>query len=133
MGQDSLDLPEEMEELFSNLDEFTDSLTKILVNSEIIRTGNLRTELITSPQSQVEYAINAEKMQNLEGIEEVDVQSILDRTIQLNLMDQQYVKMREQMGEEESANSLSEPNEEENDGKNSKKSKDENNDFTPYI
>ena len=125
VGQESLELPEDREELFSNLTEFTESLTKILINSEIIRTGNLRTELIRSPQSQADYEINAEKMQNLEGIEEQDMQKLLDRDIQLNLMDQQYTKMREQMGEEEFVK------EEGDDVKKSKKSR--NADDTQYI
>ena len=125
VGQESLELPEDREELFSNLTEFTESLTKILINSEIIRTGNLRTELIRSPQSQADYEINAEKMQNLEGIEEQDMQKLLDRDIQLNLMDQQYTKMREQMGEEEFVK------EEGDDVKKSKKTR--NADDTQYI
>ena len=125
VGQESLELPEDREELFSNLTEFTESLTKILINSEIIRTGNLRTELIRSPQSQADYEINAEKMQNLEGIEEQDMQKLLDRDIQLNLMDQQYTKMREQMGEEEFVK------EERDDVKKSKKTR--NADDTQYI
>ncbi|MHA1744748.1 MAG: ADP-ribosylation factor-like protein [Promethearchaeota archaeon] len=139
VGQDKLEIPEEMDTLFTNLDEFTESLTKILVNSEIIRTGALRTELITSPQSQVDYEVKTEEMQKLEGIEDVDSQKIHDRDIQLELIDQQNVKLREQMGEEEYAKFVSESEEgkeEEKEGKKKrrlKKPKRDGNEFVQFI
>jgi len=136
VGQDKLEIPEEMDTLFTNLDEFTESLTKILVNSEIIRTGALRTELITSPQSQVDYEVKAEEMQNLESIEEVDVQKIHDRDIQLEHIDQQNVELREQMGEEEYQKLISESKKEEEEGKkksSSKKPKRDGNEFVRFI
>ena len=136
VGQDKLEIPEEMNLLFTNLDEFTESLTKILVNSEIIRTGALRTELITSPQSQVDYEVKAEEMQNLESIEEVDVQKIHDRDIQLEHIDQQNAELREQMGEEEYQKLISESKKEEEEGKkksSSKKPKRDGNEFVRFI
>ena len=136
VGLDKLEIPEDMDTLFTNLDEFTESLTKILVNSEIIRTGALRTELITSPQSQVDYEVKAEETQKLEGIEEVDVQSIHDRDIQLEHIDQQNVELREQMGEEEYEKLISESKEEEKKEKkksSSKKTKRDGNEFVQYI
>jgi len=125
VGQESLEMPEDMDELFVNLDEFTESLTKILVNSEIIRTGHLRTELISSPQSQIEYEVKTEEMQYLEGVETEDAQRILDRDIQLELIDEQNVKLRDQKGEEafEKSISISDDKEEEDEDKKPMRSK----------
>lgn len=95
IGVDPLNIPDEIDELFTSMGEFSDGLEKILLNAEIIRSGELRTENLFTTVDPEERRRQLDELEEMNGLEETDKFHLVERDRELEILDEQYVKVRE--------------------------------------
>lgn len=100
VGVDPLNAPDEIDELFTSMGEFSDGLEKILLNAEIIRSGELRTENLFNSIDPEERRRQLDELDELAELEEEDRFKLAEKERELEILDEQYVKMKEKMPEE---------------------------------
>ncbi|MHA1584241.1 MAG: ADP-ribosylation factor-like protein, partial [Promethearchaeota archaeon] len=101
VGIDEVFTPDDLDYLFDDIDEFVFDLRKVLQNSEIVRSGILRTAEIFSEEMREFQKNKLEKLDELEGLEENDKEKILQRDLELEELDSVYVNQREKEKEKE--------------------------------
>ena len=100
VGISILDIPDNLDEIFETMDEYTYNLRKILENSELIRSGELRNEEILSGINELEYRYLLTEEEELEGLDQGDKIKDIQRNLELEIIDN---KLREE-DEQESIN-----------------------------
>ncbi|MHA1510561.1 MAG: ADP-ribosylation factor-like protein [Promethearchaeota archaeon] len=96
VGINILDIPDDLDEIFEAIDEYTYNLRKILENSELIRSGELRNEEILSGISELEHRYVLTDEEELEGLEQVDKIKEIQRNIELETIDNKLMEEDDQ-------------------------------------
>lgn len=93
VGVDQLFEPDDINDIFEDMDDFIQDLEKILPNSEIIRTGELRIDEIFDEEFLEEIQQNEELLEEISELEEDDKQLEFQRIRELSQLDEQYQNM----------------------------------------
>ncbi len=96
VGINVLDIPDDLNEIFEAIDEYTYNLRKILENSELIRSGELRNEEILSGINELEHRYRLTEEEALEGLEQVDKIKEIQRDIELETIDNKLMEEDDQ-------------------------------------
>ncbi len=96
IGVDQLFEVDDVNDIFEEMDDFIQDLEKILPNSEIIRTGELRMEEIFDEDALEELRYNDELLEELSELEDEDREREMQRVRNLSQLDDQYQIMREE-------------------------------------
>ena len=107
VGINILDIPDEINEIFETMDEYTYNLRKILENSELIRSGELRNDVILSGINELEKRYLLTEEEELEGLEQVDKIKEIQRNNELETIDNKLMEEddQESIDEEEEKDS----------------------------
>ena len=87
VGVNALNIPDEIDDLFEAMDEYTYNLRKILENSELIRSGELRNEEILSGINELENRYILTEEEEFEGLEQQDKIKNIQRNLELEIME----------------------------------------------
>ena len=96
VGINILDIPDDLDEIFEAIDEYTYNLRKILENSELIRSGELRNEEILSGINELEHRYRLTEEEALDGLEQVDKIKKIQRDIELETIDNKLMEEEDQ-------------------------------------
>ena len=96
VGINVLDIPDDLDEIFEAIDEYTYNLRKILENSELIRSGELRNEEILSGINELEHRYRLTEEEALDGLEQVDKIKKIQRDIELETIDNKLMEEEDQ-------------------------------------
>ena len=78
------------------MDEYTYNLRKILENSELIRSGELRNDEILSGINELEHRYRLTEEEALEGLEQGDKIKEIQRDIELETIDNKLMEEEDQ-------------------------------------
>ncbi len=87
-----LDIPDDLEKIFEKMDEYTYNLRKILENSELIRSGDLRNEEILSGINDLEQMYQLTEEEELEGLDQSDKIKDIQRNLELEVLDNESME-----------------------------------------
>ena len=96
VGIDILDIPDDLDEIFEAMDEYTYNLRKILENSELIRSGELRNEVILGGINELEHRYLLTEEEELEGLDQRDKIKEIQRNLELETIDNELMDEDEQ-------------------------------------
>ena len=112
VGINTLNIPDDIDEVFDAMDEYTYIFLKLIENLELIRSGELRNEEILSGINELENKYLFSEEEELEGLEQVDKVQNIQRNLELEIMENNLMEEDDQ----ESINAEEEDDfEEEND------------------
>ncbi|MHA1718869.1 MAG: ADP-ribosylation factor-like protein [Promethearchaeota archaeon] len=95
VGINNLNIPEDPNEIFDSMEEFTYNLRKILQNSELIRSGELRNQEILTGINELERRYLFTEEDQLKGLEQTDKIRDIQRNMELELIENQIMEEEE--------------------------------------
>ena len=113
VGIKIFDIPDDLDEIFEAMDEYTYNLRKILENSELIRSGELRNEEILSGIDELEYRYLLTEEEELEGLEQEDKVKDIQRNLELEIIENKLMEEDDQESINEEEDDFVEEEEEE--------------------
>ncbi len=101
VGIKILDIPDDIDDIFQTMDEYTYNLRKILENSELIRSGELRNKEILSGISELDQRYKLTEEEELEGLDQKDKIRDFQRNLELETIDNELMEEDDQEDEQE--------------------------------
>jgi GTPase SAR1 family protein len=98
VGINILEIPDDIDEIFESMDEYTYNLRKILENSELIRSGELRNEEILSGINELEHRYLLTEEEELDSLGQVDKIKEIQRNMELETIDNKLMEEDDQEG-----------------------------------
>lgn len=95
IGYKPLEIDSDIEDVFDDLNDFTDALERILQNAELIRTGELILEEIYDKEKLVEIQQLQKELEDLSELDEEDKQRYIERDRELEVIENQRMKFLE--------------------------------------